>query len=51
MMRRLTSLFHRSPEPVRPPIAPPREGVTETTCAPKPQPRRCLNEGGHKHAR
>jgi hypothetical protein len=48
MMRRLTSLFHRSPEPVRPADKPPQQGVAETICAPKPQPRRCLNEGGHK---
>lgn len=48
MMRRLTSLFHRSPEPVRPAAKPPQHGVAETICAPKAQPRRCLNEGGHK---
>jgi hypothetical protein len=47
-MRRLTSLFHRSHEPVRRPVEPPRQDVAETICAPKPQPRRCLNEGGHK---
>jgi hypothetical protein len=47
-MRRLTSLFHRSPEPAPPAVKPAPQGVTETICAPKPQPRRCLNEGGHK---
>jgi hypothetical protein len=51
MMRRLTSLFHRPPEPVRRPVKPPRQGVVETICAPKLQPRRCLNEGGHKQSR
>jgi hypothetical protein len=50
-MRRLTSLFHRPPEPVIRPAEPPRKGVVETICAPKPEPRRCLNEGGHKHLR
>lgn len=50
-MRRLTSLFHRSQQPVRRPAELPRQGIVETICAPKPQPRRCLNEGGHKHTR
>jgi hypothetical protein len=48
MMRRLKSLFHRPPEPVHRPLEPPRQGVVETICAPKLQPRRSLNEGGHK---
>lgn len=46
-MRRLTSLLHRR-EPIRRPVAPPRDGIVETICAPRPHPRRCLNEGGHK---
>jgi hypothetical protein len=51
-MRRLTSLFHRPPEPIRrPAVAPRQQGIVETICAPKPQPRRCLNEGGHKASR
>jgi hypothetical protein len=51
MMRRLKSLFHRSHDPVHRPAEPRRQGVVETICAPKPQPRRCLNEGGHKLSR
>jgi hypothetical protein len=47
-MRRLTSLFSRRSRPVRPPVVSPREGIAETICAPKLQPRRCLNESGHK---
>jgi hypothetical protein len=50
-MRRLTALFSRRRTPVRPAVAPTREGVAETICAPKPYPRRCLNEGGHKLTR
>lgn len=50
-MRRLTSLFTHNPAPIRTPVVPPREGIVETICAPKPRPRRCLNEGGHKLAR
>jgi hypothetical protein len=50
-MRRLTSLFHRPPEPVPQPVEPPRPAVAETICAPKLHPRRSLNEGGHKLAR
>jgi hypothetical protein len=50
-MRRLTLLFRRSPAPVRRPAEPPRQGIVETICAPKPQPGRCLNEGAHKHSR
>jgi hypothetical protein len=48
VMRRLTSLFSRRPEPVRPPVVAPRDGIAETICAPKLHPRRCLNESGHK---
>jgi hypothetical protein len=54
-MRRLTSLFSRRAEPVprlaasrSTPPGPPQDGITETICAPKLQPRRCLNESGHK---
>jgi hypothetical protein len=54
-MRRLKSLFSRRPEPVRTPVASlatppgsPQDGITETICAPKLHPRRCLNESGHK---
>jgi hypothetical protein len=50
-MRRLTSLFTHNPAPIRTPVIPPREGIVETICAPKPLPRRCLNEGGHKLSR
>jgi hypothetical protein len=48
LMRRLTSLFSRRPEPISRPIVSPRDGITETVCAPKLHPRRCLNESGHK---
>jgi hypothetical protein len=47
-MRRLTTLLHRSHEPIHRPAAPARTAVAETIAAPKPHPRRCLNEGGHK---
>jgi hypothetical protein len=50
-MRRLSSLFSRQA-----PAAPPAERtrpstMQETVSAPKPEPRRCLNEGGHKTSR
>jgi hypothetical protein len=55
LRQRLTSLFSRRSESVRPPVAslstPPEsrpDGITETICAPKLRPRRCLNESGHK---
>jgi hypothetical protein len=50
-MRRLSSLFSRHA-----PSAPPAKRahpstMQETISAPKPRPRRCLNEGGHKNSR
>ncbi len=48
LMRRLTSLFHRRSAPVPRPVVARRDGITETICAPKLQPHRCLNESGHK---
>jgi hypothetical protein len=47
-MRRLTSLFSRRPRPVPRPVVAPGDEVTETICAPKLRPQRCLNESGHK---
>jgi hypothetical protein len=47
-MRRLTSLFSRRSDPAPRPVVAPRDGITETICAPKLQPHRCLNESGHK---
>jgi hypothetical protein len=54
-MRRLTSLFSHRSEPVGRPVTSlstppgsPQDGITETICAPKLLPRRCLNESGHK---
>jgi hypothetical protein len=49
-MRRLSSLFSRHPPPAPKPVAD-RSGIEERTCSPKPQLKRCLNEGGHKSGR
>jgi hypothetical protein len=50
-MRRLASLFSRRAQRAAQ-TAPPRGStIEETICAPKPVPKRCLNEGGHKAAR
>jgi hypothetical protein len=49
-MRRLSSLLHRHPTPAPPPVVR-RSGIEETVCAPKPDFKRCLNEGGHKPGR
>jgi hypothetical protein len=48
LVRRLSSLFSRRPEPAPRPVVAPRDEITETICAPKLQPHRCLNESGHK---
>jgi hypothetical protein len=50
-MRRLSSLFSRH-APSAPPVDRTRAStMQETVSSPKPEPRRCLNEGGHKSAR
>ena len=50
-MRRLSSLFSRPARRAPQTAAPRKSGVEETICAPKPVPRRCLNEAGHKAVR
>jgi hypothetical protein len=52
-MRRFYSMFSRSAPSVRPAPPSPQAAsrdprVQETICAPKPVPKRCLNEAGHK---
>jgi hypothetical protein len=52
-IRRLHSMFSRPapsarPAPPSPQAASRRSGVQETIVAPKPVPKRCLNEAGHK---
>ncbi len=49
MRRRFSSLFRRSPPPVRVPQAT-RTGIEMTTCTARPSPRRSLNEGAHKQS-
>jgi hypothetical protein len=50
-MRRLSSLFSRHTQSA-PPVKHDRAStMQETVSAPKPEPRRCLNEGGHKSSR
>ena len=51
LMRRLSSLFSRPARRAPQTAAPRKPGVEETICAPKPVPRRCLNEAGHKAVR
>lgn len=49
-MRRLSSILQRPTRSAR--TSKPRpEAINETAAAPKPRPRRCLNEGGHKQYR
>jgi hypothetical protein len=55
-MRRLSSMFSRSgpsePSAASSAAAASRQPrVQETICAPKPMPKRCLNEAGHKAIR
>jgi hypothetical protein len=49
-MRRLSSLFSRQ-APAAPPAKVRPSTMQETVSAPKPDRRRCLNEGGHKSSR
>ena len=53
LIRRLTHLRRAEPVPLSAaPVATasesPQDEIIETICAPKLQPRRCLNESGHK---
>ncbi|HEY3726048.1 MAG TPA: hypothetical protein VGL51_02670 [Solirubrobacteraceae bacterium] len=50
-MRRISTLFSRRTQRAQPAAPPRKSTIEETICAPKPEPKRCLNEGGHKAVR
>jgi hypothetical protein len=50
-MRRISTLFSRRTQRAQQAAPPRKSTIEETICAPKPEPKRCLNEGGHKAVR